>query len=204
MKIVFYDTETSGTDPQVHEIIQIAAAAFEVRGDEWQLLESFERKMLFNTINVALDALLVNSFNADTWEKEAVTQKQGLLDFDSFVKPHKDVWRNRKADKGGFYNLRTGGHNIVKFDDVFVRKWYKTHGKFCPFDYMEVYDTLQLAKWRIGFGYSSYDTPADWKLGTLCEHCNVPLEGAHDALADVMANARLAWRLLQKELKFNG
>lgn len=197
MKIVFYDTETSGTDPAVHDIIQIAAAAFNINGNDWELLDEFECKMLFDTRHADIKALLINHFNADIWEEHAVSQAEGLRMFDAFVKPHKDVWRKRKEGNGGFFNLRTGGHNIIKFDDLFVRRWYKVQNKFCPFDYQEMYDTLQLAKWQLTL--TEDKQPADYKLGTLCKLCNVPLEGAHDALADVMANARLAWRLIKRK-----
>jgi len=196
MKIVFYDTETSGTDPEVHDIIQIAAQVFEINGPDWKPIASFECKMMFNTANAELDALQMNCFDADVWTKEAVSQETGLKAFDHFVGPHKDVQRKRKSG-GVFYSLRTGGHNILKFDDPFVRAWYREQGKFCPFDYQEMYDTLQYAKWKIGF--DNPDKPENYKLGTLCEYYKVPLDGAHDAAADILANARLAWRLMQKD-----
>jgi len=198
MKIVFYDTETSGTDPEVHDIIQIAAVAFDIRGDKWEKLNTFERKMMFDTSKASLKALEVNCFSADVWEKEAIEQRQGLLEFDYFIKEYKDVWRARKSGKGGFYNVRTGGHNIIKFDDRFVRAWYKRHDKFCPFDYQEIYDTLQLAKWRMTMCQDT--APENYKLETLCKLCKVPLDGAHDALEDIVANARLAWRLTRPSL----
>ena len=196
MNIVFYDTETSGLDDKVHDIIQIAAAAFEINGDDWKLVESFECKMWFDMAKVDPKALLMNCFSVDTWKAEAVTQQEGIAAFNKFASKYKDVKRKAKKSGNTFYCLRTGGHNILKFDDPFVRAWYKREGKFCPFDYGEVYDTMQLAKWKLGFG--AQDAPENYKLEDLCALCNVKLTDAHDALADIMANARLAWRLTRE------
>lgn len=197
MNIVFYDLETGGTDPDKDEIIQVAAVAFKIDGDSWQRTADLERKLIFDVGAADPQALLVNSYNEEVWAKEAVTQLKGLTDFDDFARPYKDVVRTSKRTGKTFTCLRTGGHNILKFDDAFVRNWYFRNKRFCPFDYQEVFDTLQLAKWQIRFGTEK--DPADYTLGQLCDFYKVPLQDSHDAFNDVLATARLAWRMVKKE-----
>lgn len=189
MKIVFYDTETSGIKSWEHEIIQIAAIAIEINGTQWIELETFERKLQFNLDKASEDALEINSYDCATWATDAVSQSVGLIAFNKFIKPYGDVERISKRTGRPFFNVRTGAHNAA-FDDGFVRAWYKSENEFCPMDYA-YYDTLQLARWRY---INCEQQPENFKLETMCQVFGIPLD-AHDALNDVRATARLACAL---------
>lgn len=194
MHIVFYDTETSHLSPYKGEIIQIAAIAFEIEGQDWEQVGQFECKLKFDMDKADPQALKVNCYDPVTWKTQAVDSHDALSVFKNWCGPYKDVQRVGKKSRKTFYNLRTGGHNVSGFDDAFIRAWFKKHDEFCPLDYSEVYDTLSLAKWLFQFWYPDYPLE-NHELKTLCNAYGVPLDGAHDALADVTANARLAWSM---------
>lgn len=193
MYLVFYDTETSGLFPNKHEIIQIAAIAYEVVSGEWNALEEFEAKIQFDMANASQEALESNCYDASTWATEAIPSHNALIQFDAFIQKYKDVERISKRTNRPFYCARTAGHNIISFDDAFLRAWYKKHGNFCPVDYAAKLDTFQQAQWKVL--EMNYQPPENYKLGTLCEYFGIQLDNAHDALADIRANASLSKHL---------
>ena len=195
MKIVFYDIETSGLMPDKHDIIQIAAIAFSIESGEWNELEEFEIKLEFNLEKADPEALENNCYNKEVWEKEAVPQKRAIRVFSDFLRKHSDVKRTGKKSGKEFLCCRTAGHNIKNFDDPFVRVFFKRMNVFCPMDFMEAYDTIQLALWEFGLKVTG-SVPENYQLGTLCSKLGVPLENAHDALSDIRANSDLAKAIL--------
>lgn len=185
MKIVFYDTETTGTNPKSDHIIQIAALACE----NFTVIGEFEVKIKFNANMADREALKANSYDPVIWEKEAITERLALYKFDQFVQRYKDVERISKRTNKPFLLTRTGGHNVALFDDAFIRSMYSRYGEFCPLDYQEIYDTLALAKWVLGL---SKIRPENWQQPTLCKMLGIDTGQEHDALSDVRACAELA------------
>jgi len=192
MHICFYDFETSGFSEEKNEVIQIAAVIFEIDGKSWKKLDTFERKLIFDVERADEVALAKNCYEPEVWESEAVLSAKAIVDFDVFIKSYKDVQRHGRKP---FKCLRVGGHNIDKFDERFMRAWYNKHDMFCAIDYQETYDTLALAKWYFRFLKPDLPKPENLQLSTLCEYFGIKLDNAHDAEADILANARLAWML---------
>jgi DNA polymerase III epsilon subunit-like protein len=124
--------------------------------------------------------------------ENATSPREALESFDYWSQMYRDVKRTGKKSGKVFYNLRTAGHNIDSFDIPFLRALYKAHDKFCTLDYMETFDTLKLSKWLFALWYPEYPLENN-KLETLCKAYGIPLDNAHDALADIQANARLAY-----------
>ena len=195
MKIVFYDIETSGLVPNKHDIIQIAAIAFSIESGSWNELEEFEIKLEFDLEKADPEALENNCYNKEDWEKEAVPQKKAIRVFGDFLRKYSDVKRTEKKSGKAFFCCRTAGHNIKNFDDPFVRAFFKRMDIFCPMDFMEAYDTIQLALWEFGLKITG-SVPKNYQLGTLCNKLGVPLENAHDALSDIRANSQLTKAIL--------
>ena len=195
MKIVFYDIETSGLVPNKHDIIQIAAIAFSIESGNWHELEEFEIKLEFDLEKADPEALENNCYNKEVWEKEAMTQKRAIRVFSDFLGKHSDVKRVGKKSGKAFFCCRTAGHNIKNFDDPFVRAFFKRMDIFCPMDFMEAYDTIQLALWKFGLRMTG-SAPKNYQLRTLCNKLGVPLENAHEALSDIRANSELAKAIL--------
>lgn len=188
-KTVFFDLETGGLDPDVHPITQIALVAVD---EEFNVCEELELKLMFDVGVCSDDALAVNSYDADTWKKEAVSQQQAMAHVSSFLKRHATV---KMISKRGspYYVAQLAGHNAATFDGPFLQKWYRRADQFMPAGY-RVLCTLQLAQWHF---YNHASPPSNMKLGTLCNlfGISLPPDEAHDALADVRANVKLA-RLL--------
>ena len=195
MKIVFYDIETSGLSPNKHDIIQIAAIAFSIESGEWNELEEFEIKLEFDLEKADPYALEENCFDREVWEREAISQRKAISVFPNFLRKYSDVKRMGKKSGKEFLCCRTAGHNIKNFDDPFVRVFFKRMDIFCPMDFMEAYDTIQLALWEFGLKMTG-SVPENYQLGTLCNKLGVPLENAHDALSDIRANSELAKAIL--------
>lgn len=196
MKIVFYDIETSGLIAKKHEIIQIAAIAFSVEKDWWQELEQFEVKLNFDLNRADPQALENNCYDQALWAREAIAPLPAVQAFSGFLRKYADVKRIGRKSGKSFYCCRTAGHNIKNFDDPFVREFFSRMNMFCPIDFMEAYDTLQLALWAFGL-QSHQPIPENYQLGTLCRMLDIPLDNAHDALSDIRANSRLAQTILR-------
>lgn len=196
MNIVFYDIETSGLIASKHDIIQIAAIAFSVTQGQWQELEQFEAKLAFDLDRADPRALEHNCYDRNVWDREAVAPQAAIRSFSDFLRRYADVERIGKKSGTRFYCCRTAGHNIKNFDDPFVRAFFNRMNLFCPIDFMEAYDTLQLALWAFGL-QDQQPAPENYQLGTLCRLLNIPLDNAHDALSDIRANSRLARKILK-------
>jgi len=90
---------------------------------------------------------------------------------------------------------RLAGHNALGFDCPRLGAMFKRHGAFLPAAMYQPLDTLQLSLWHCA---RTGTTPANYQLGTLCQHFAIPLgaEG-HDALADVRATIALAQKIME-------
>lgn len=188
-KLVVFDCETSGLDPQKHAIIQIAAVAVD---EQFRELEAFERKILFLVENAEPEALKLNSYDAAIWEREALAPARVAAEFASFLGRHATVELISKRSGRPYQVARLAGHNAASFDGEFLKAWYRRLGAFLPAEYL-IRDTLQLALWRF---HGAVEKPASFKLADLCAYFGIELGAdAHDALADVRATAQLAARL---------
>jgi len=84
------------------------------------------------------------------------------------------------------------GHNIEKFDNPFLESFLQLHN--IPFNSIinqtEMIDTLRWARLRW------FDMPS-FALGVVANELNVTLKGAHRALPDTVANAKVLIKMLQ-------
>lgn len=191
-KTVFFDLETSGLNPQKHEIIQIAAVAL---NDDFKEIDRFgPLRLKFNIDAASPEALKINHYDAALWE-DAISQKQLVGDFSNFLKKHSTVKMISRAGNP-YFVAQLAGHNIARFDIPFLLETFVCAGRFCPIRMIGL-DTLQLAAWRF---FKSDRMPENLRLDTLAEYFGVAFQGeAHDAMADVLANIEIA-KLLREEI----
>lgn len=200
MTLVFFDLETSGLDRHRHQIIQIAAIAYEwpVAGDELRQQGGAFNALLEFDLDIAdPEALELNSYDPDRWAAEAHPQHDALALFCRWLRPHCCVERVSQRTGRPYTVARLAGHNAAGFDLPFLITHCQHHNIFLPADFIPL-DTLQLAAWH----YSTHPAPENLKLPTLYHHLTGEhLVDAHDALADVRANALVAQHLLQESSK---
>ncbi len=191
-RLVFFDLETGGLEPGRHPIIQFAGVAVDAKS--FEELDALEVKIHFDPDACEPDALRLNSFNADTWQREAVLPGEAETRISSFLKRHATV--EMVSRKGKPYRVaQLVGHNAASFDFPFLSAWYRARDAFLSASF-SVLDTLQLARWH--FLHTSGAAPKSMRLGDLCEFFDIPAVEAHDALSDVRATAQVCRQLLAR------
>ncbi|MEN9881510.1 MAG: hypothetical protein RLZZ308_693 [Candidatus Parcubacteria bacterium] len=167
--LAFIDTETTGTNPEVHEIIELAVIiARQVerpgKGPKLEFVEEAEWKIKPKHIERAEpDALRVNGYNEVDW-MFAVDRKKAMEEF------------AKKTQSCIFVS-----HNLT-FDYAFVMKAFEETLVDNRMHYGKL-DTISIAFARL------YDAPqADkFSLRSLCTLLKVDNTKAHTALADTRA-----------------
>lgn len=178
--LIFFDLETTDFDKEEGEIAQIAAYDTLRR-------ESFEVKTFFNLKTAKQEALDTFHFDKRVWRKEAVKMSTALQMFCDFIQ--EGAWIQKVSKKTRPYEVAVlAGYRIDRFDVPFLLHHLEARGMWAPFE-LRVYDVMQLALW-VCPGLQ------DYTLSGICNHLDVPLTKAHDALHDVMATKRVAERLL--------
>jgi DNA polymerase III epsilon subunit-like protein len=193
MRLVFIDCETTGKDPTLHTIIQVAAIAVDADLSE---LGTFEAKIEFDPADADPEALAKNSYDAKIWQQEAMRPTKATALLSSFLKRYADVQMISQRTGNPYSVAQIVGHNAATFDGPFLQAFYKRHDAFLPASY-RVLCTVQRALWY--FQERKHLPPPDFKLKTLCDCFGIPLDDAHDALADVRANVALYRALAAKE-----
>lgn len=128
-KIILIDLETTGLDPQLHEIIEIGAINVDT-GSEFHIKV---QPTHIETANVV--AMKVNGYTEEKWEG-AVSLAHALVRLGEFVGEGKYMMS---------YN--------VSFDRMFIEKAYKECDIEYPF-YYHHFDLLTLAWYRLHAGSS--------------------------------------------------
>lgn len=176
--LAFIDTETTGTNPDVHEIIELAViiarqVPCEGKGPKLEIIEECEWKIKPEHLERADDqALRVNGYNEVDW-MFAVDRKKAMEEF------------AKKTQSCSFVS-----HNLV-FDYAFVSKAFEETGVESRMHYAKI-DTISLAFARL------YDAPqADkFSLRFLCSLLKVENAKAHTALADTRALVQVYKKLM--------
>ena len=177
--LAFVDVETTGTDFEKHEIIELALIVVkqierEGKGPKIELVGEWEWKIKPERIEDAEEeALRINGYNEVDW-MFAVDLKNAMEDF------------NKKAASCTFVS-----HNLI-FDYNFIAKAYQKTGVENNMHYGKL-DTISIAFARL------YDAPqADkFSLKFLCELLKIENSKAHTALADTRALVEVYKKLMR-------
>lgn len=176
--LAFIDTETTGTNPDKHEIIELAViicrqVGREGKGPKIEIIEECEWKIKPKHIERAEEeALRVNGYNEVDW-MFAVDREKAMEEF------------AKKTQSCTFVS-----HNIT-FDYNFVMKAFEETGVDNRMHYAKL-DTISIAFARL------YDAPAadKFSLRYLCELLKVENTKAHTALADTKALVEVYKKLM--------
>ncbi|MEN9852349.1 MAG: hypothetical protein RI996_292 [Candidatus Parcubacteria bacterium] len=177
--LAFIDTETTGLNPDQHEVIEFACIiARQVerpgRGPQLEIIEEFEMKIKPAAIERAEEqALRINGYNEDDW---------------IFAIDPKNAWEHIAKKVAGCNMV---SHNIT-FDHAFVAKSFERYGIENTFHFHKI-DTISMAFARL------YDVPQAQKfsLRALCELFKIENTKAHTALADTRALYEVYKKMMQ-------
>lgn len=184
MKILYFDTETTGTNAQKHEIVQLAGI-LEIDG---VVVEEFNYRcqptMWDNIDPEALEVTHKTIEELKTYDRPQTVYSQFRAMLDRYVDKY------NREDK-----VYPAGHN-VGFDIEFLQAFFKRHGDpygIGSYQNWRFLDTRIMANYLCAYGLI---TPKTVTLGELCKIYSIPLD-AHDALNDIRATRKLAQCLMK-------
>lgn len=187
MKFLYLDCETTGLDPDVHGVIQVACIVTE--GKTINKAKEIDRlNITYNPKSIGCkidkEALKINGITKKQIKKYPTDSFQELMFFfEKHINPF------NKKDK-----FIVVGQN-VKFDVEFLHGWARRK----KFEFMGSYvdwrviDTLVIARLQHALGNIN---PPDFKLATLCEEYGIEAPD-HDAMDDIVATKKLLEEMLK-------
>ena len=187
-KYFWFDCETTGTDPRVNEIIQIAG---QVVIDNI-IVDEFNIKMRPNKWDsVEAKALEVNGITVEEL-KEYPDRKIGYTKILNLLDKH--INKFDKTDK-----MVPSGYNVGFDIDFLLEEFRKNKNNFL-FSYLHgaKFDVLVMAL-MLEIKEKRQIFIPNRKLTTVAEVLGCPFEDAHDAMADIVGTRRVAgelWRRL--------
>ncbi len=171
--IVVYDTETTGLDVSMDEIIQLSAIKIGKKGKVLDTLDIF----IEPTREIAQAAYETHGFDVEYIRSHGGTSAAKALEqFSSF------------AD-----GCVLVGHNNLAYDAQLLARQFRETGVQPPHLLAE-YDTLLIAK-------QFYPQLENYKLATLCAHFGVTNESAHNALGDITATGQCLVRIIEESVQ---
>lgn len=178
-KVLWVDCETTGTDPEINDIWQLAYL-IEIDGAVVDGENMYIRP--FNVKNIEDRALEVGG---TTIEKLLEIE----LDVKGAVAQIKKTWEKyiNKFDRDDKFVI--AGY-WVNFDMGFIRSLFRKAGdkygvgSWCFSPCLDVASFVAVAVAKYGFRFPNY------KLKTVCDRIGIPID-AHDALSDIQATRTL-------------
>lgn len=197
---VSFDFETGGTTPPhqsgsfFHPPIQCAFVAYDRDHNE---IDSLDLKLQFDFRQCTVEALKLAHYTEDKW-KDAITVSDALRRIDPFFDNH-SVERISKRTGRKYMVTPLIGHNAARFDVLYLEwmfQWGWTGattycGKGGLIDTMFVAQTYDIMMG--GNAFKSYQLE-DVYAGLFGK----VFDGAHDALNDARATARIAIELMAR------
>ncbi len=190
MKILYFDVETTGTDPHRHGLIQLG-----------QIIEVDGKVISENCWNI-------QPFKRDEIDSQALqvtnTKREDLFDNTKRL-PVEAAWFEirktwdqviDKYDTADKFIL--AGYNVDAFDQQFLREYIRKCHPMERFSVAGSYmghltmDPLPYLKWLKALGTLPIE---NLKLQTVCDRLGIILTDAHDAMADVRATRWLVKRV---------
>lgn len=166
------DCETTGVDPETGRIVQVAV--FRVGGGARMVGDVM---LVDPGVEIPEAASAVHGITTERAAAEGLSPQHALGVVSAAV------------------NLAATAHLPLivynaRFDLTLIDREVRRHGlPPLPWDQVRVVDPFVIDKWLHRFRRGSR------RLEAVCQHYGVPLVDAHDAGADALAAARLAWRL---------
>lgn len=180
-KKIYFDCETTGTDPLENDIIQIAGM-IEIDNKE---VEQFNFNIQpINWNNIQEKALIVNNTTIDqlkTFSKPKDIYNEIIILFDKYID---------KFDKNDKFIVC--GYN-VNFDIEFLNYFFKKNNNEFLFSYFgNKKDPFPVLNYLRTINKINIE---NLKLTTVCDYFKINIESAHDAMFDIKATKLVINRL---------
>lgn len=170
--LVVIDTETSGLDPNVHEVIELAAVRLHPTTLEVKA-EHCEKVVPQNIEKAEPKALQVNGYTPEKWA-DATPRRDALINF------------SRVCQNGVWV-----GHN-AQFDRRFVMAAFWREKMPMP-----AMDYRQVCTVSMGWPLVATGKLTSVSLENLCNYFGIDNTGAHSALVDVYRTIEVYRRLME-------
>lgn len=188
-KLLYFDTETTGTVPELHDPHQIACI---IEIDNKVMAEEVFYAQPTNWDNVLKEALDVSGTCNETLQKYPPA-RQSYIRFKRLLTKYVDPYNSQ--DK-----FIAVGQN-VRFDMNMLCMWFKKHNDnyfYSLVNSRDERDTLQLTKTLKMLGLMQ--GMENNKLSTICSHLKISITNAHNALCDIQAT-REVYKRYEKVMK---
>jgi len=185
IKLLWIDVETTGLDPKVHEIIQLAGL-FEIPGG---VKEEFNYRIRpTKWKDISEEALKINRISMENLR----SFPPASLAYHSFLK----MLLRWTSVYNPYEKVILCGQN-VNFDYGFMKSFFKANGNdewssYVMHGKLELMTLAVLHELKIGDRvFQSHS------LSSICEYLGVDINGAHDAMVDIKATRECIKRLLK-------
>jgi len=188
-KKLFFDLETTGTNPMKNGIIQIAGI-IEINNEE---MRSFNMKIKpFESDVIEQEALNVSGITLEDikgFEDPKTAYNSIVSMFDNYID---------KYDKNDKFIVC--GYN-VRFDMDFLKEFFIKNGNDYLFSYFgKPKDPFPVIQYLSAMGkINTFNN----KLSTVCEYFGINIKDAHDAMADIQATKSLIEKLDEILIEIN-
>lgn len=190
--LVFFDLETTGLNSWEHEIMQFAGMAVDL--ETLRPTDQLTLRIKFDMKRASQEALKINHFDAELWDKTALTPADAKKAILHFLGQYRDVELTSSRTGRPYRVAQLAGYNSEKFDMGFLRTFFGPN-VFVPVRQQSI-DVMQTVLDRRPYAWP----PQSLKLQDIyLEMFGKEAWEAmkwHDAEADVMATFEI-W----KELK---
>lgn len=181
-KILWLDTETTGLNPKVHGLREVAFI-IEIDGVEAEKGVFKINPFSYTSKNVEIDDYALSISNVTV--SELLTYDRSSYCFKEFMNVlTKYVNVNDKDDV-----FVIAGYN-VSFDVGFIKAWFREMGLSDSYKGLFHYKNLDVFPLVITLKHLGLIDTVDDKLKTICDYFNIKLD-AHKAISDIEATKKL-------------
>ncbi len=183
MKLIYIDTETTGTDPEKHALVQIAGI-IEIDGVLKEEFNFCARPNDDDQISIgAIEATGMDLLKVIHYQDQSDMLVQIVKTFDTYIQKYK----KNKTVGDRFIPV---GYN-VEFDMGFLKALFRKyhHKYFYAYISPQTVDVYHMAKYLAAFGLIK---PKSFTLGDVCASMGIEFN-PHDALEDIQATRKLAY-----------
>jgi DNA polymerase III subunit epsilon len=186
IKTLYCDTETGGTIPGQHALLQVAAIV-DIDGEPVDEFNSYLRP--FETDIVEDGALAVNGLT-----------RERIATFPDPVQVHDQfcVFMGKHVKQFDKYDKFYFGAYGAEFDFSFAEKWFKASNDKYFGSYIHYTPQLCLKHWIYRLGLFGKINVQNYQLATACRYFGIEMGDAHDAMNDIRATQKLGSMLLRK------